>query len=299
MKVINAFTVDVEDYYHVSAFEEHIDRAHWDRYESRVVANTHRILKMLGRHEVRATFFVLGWVAERFPRLVRDIQAGGHEIGAHGHWHHLIYRMSPDEFRTDLVRCRDVLQQITGKPVVAYRAPSFSITKKSLWALAILAEEGFRFDSSVFPIYHDRYGIPGAEVSIHRIDTPAGPLWEFPVSVLRIGRMNLPVSGGGYFRLYPLHLTLQFLSKINRKHNRPFVFYVHPWELDPDQPRLQICSRLSRTRHYLNLASTEKKLDVLLRKFRFGPLGDVIEETRLSSSVPTVAQATLAGKDTR
>ncbi len=282
-EAINAFTVDVEDYYHVSAFERQIDRAQWDRYESRVVANTHRILKMLARHDVRATFFVLGWVAEKFPDLVRQIQAGGHEIGSHGYWHRLIYRMSPDEFRDDLIRGREVLRQITGEPVVAYRAPSFSITRKSLWALEILAAEGFRFDSSVFPIYHDRYGIPGAKVSIHQIDTPAGPLWEFPVSVVRLGRINLPVSGGGYFRLYPLPLTLRFLANINRKQGRPFVFYVHPWELDPDQPRLQSGSRLSRTRHYVNLASTEKKLDLLLRKFRFGPLSEVIEAERADS----------------
>lgn len=285
-KAINAFTVDVEDYYHVSAFEQQIDRAHWDRYESRVVANTLRILKLLGRHDVRATFFVLGWVAERFPDLVRRIQAGGHEIGSHGYWHRLIYRMSPDEFRADLIRAREVLQQISGEPVVAYRAPSFSITKKSLWALEILASEGFRFDSSVFPIYHHRYGIPGAEVSIHQIDTPAGPLWEFPVSVVRLGRINLPVSGGGYFRLYPLPLTLRFLANINRRQGRPFVFYVHPWELDPDQPRLQVSSRLARTRHYINLASTEKKLALLLRKFRFGPLSEVIEAER-SAAPPT------------
>jgi len=277
MRVQNAFTVDVEDYYHVTAFEKHVDRADWGRYESRVTANTHRILKLLEKHKVQATFFVLGWVAERFPRLVRDIAARGHEVGAHGYWHRLVYRMSPEEFRDDLVRTRNILEDLTGEQVRAYRAASFSITKQSLWALQVLVEEGFRFDSSVFPVYHDRYGIPNANPAIHRIDTPAGPLWEFPVSVLRIARINVPIAGGGYFRLYPLNLTLRFLSKLNRQQQRPFVFYVHPWELDPEQPRLSVSSRFSRARHYLNLGSTEKKLDVLLRRFDFGRLSDVVQ----------------------
>ena len=278
MRLRNAFTVDVEDYYHVSAFEKHIARTNWDDYESRVVANTHRLLQLLDRHHTHATFFVLGWVAERFPHLVREIQASGHEIGSHGSWHSLIYRLTPEQFREDLVRSRDLLQDLTGQPVVAFRAPSFSVTRQSLWALEILAEEGFRFDASIFPIYHDRYGIPDAPEAIHPVETAAGTVWEFPGSVLRLGPVNLPVAGGGYFRLYPLAWTQWCLTQINAKHARPFVFYVHPWEVDPEQPRLRAGSRLDRMRHYVNLKTTERKLDVLLEQFSFGPVSTVIEE---------------------
>jgi polysaccharide deacetylase family protein (PEP-CTERM system associated) len=199
--ILNAITVDVEDYYQVSAFEKCVHRSEWGQYESRVVRNTHRILQLLDRHRVKATFFILGWVAKRAPQLVRDIHACGHEIGSHGYWHRLIYRQSPEEFRTDIRQSRGVLQDILGMPVLAYRAPSFSITAQSLWALQILVEEGFRVDSSVFPIHHDRYGIPGAKRTLHRMTTDVGPLWEFPPPVARLAGMNLPVGGGGYFRL--------------------------------------------------------------------------------------------------
>jgi polysaccharide deacetylase family protein (PEP-CTERM system associated) len=172
-----------------------------------------------------------------------------------------------------------VLEDIIGRPVTAYRAPSFSITRRSLWALEILAAEGFRYDSSIYPIYHDRYGIPGAKRHIHQINTPSGALWQFPPSVVRFGRMNVPVSGGGYFRLYPLAWTLRSLRGVNRRAH-PFMFYIHPWELDPEQPRLQAGSRLSRTRHYLNLASTERKLEKFLARFRFGALSDAIEASQ-------------------
>ncbi len=280
-KTLNAFSVDVEDYFQVSAFKNDIPREDWGRHPSRVVDNTQRILDLLHRHDVRATFFVLGWVAQRHPQLVRDIHDRGHEIGSHTYSHCLIYEQSPEEFREDLRRSRDVLEDLVGRRVVAHRAPSFSITKRSLWALEILAEEGFLVDSSVFPIYHDRYGIPNAEPSIHRIETPSGPLWEFPPSVVRMARMNLPVSGGGYFRLYPLPLTVHCLKKINRKADRPFVFYVHPWEIDPEQPRLKAGSRVSRFRHYVNLRRTEAKLDALLQEFRFGRMCEVVEQAKL------------------
>lgn len=274
MKLSNIFSVDVEDYYQVTAFEKQIDRAHWDRYESRVEANTHRVLDLLDRHQVKATFFVLGWVADRYPRLVREIHGRGHEIGSHGWWHRLIFQQTPEEFRRDVRQSRDLLEAIVGQPVVAYRAPSFSITRQSLFALEILAEEGFTADSSVFPIHHDRYGIPGAETGIHRIETRAGSLWEFPPSVVRIAGVNWPVSGGGYFRLFPLWWTVRCLSRVNRSLERPFVFYVHPWELDPQQPRLPAGTWLSRARHRVHLATTERKLEVLLSKYRFGRMCD-------------------------
>ncbi len=273
--MLNAFTVDVEDYFQVSAFEKHVRRDQWDQWESRLEANTHRLLELLDRHGVKATFFVLGWNAERHPQLVREIAACGHEIGSHGYWHRLIYQQTHTEFRADLRRSRDVLQEAVGRPVTAYRAASFSITRQSLWALEILVEEGFKADSSVFPIRHDRYGIPDAQRGPHRLETPAGPIWEFPPPVARFAGMNLPVGGGGYFRLYPLPWTVYCLRRINRAQRQPFVCYVHPWEFDPGQPRIR-ASRLSRFRHYVNLSKNQRKLDGLLRRFRFGRLCDVI-----------------------
>jgi len=276
MILLNAFTVDVEDYYHVSGFEQHVERSQWEGYDSRVEASTRRILALLEKHGVRATFFVLGWVADHHPDLVREIHAGGHEIGSHGYWHRLIYNQTPDEFRADLVRSRDVLEDLISQAVTAYRAPSFSITNRSLWALDILIEEGFQIDSSIFPVYHDRYGIPGARRDLHPIERPAGMLWEFPVSVRQVAGFKLPVSGGGYFRLYPLGLTIRCLRGINERQLQPFLFYVHPWEVDPEQPRLHAASRLSRFRHYVNLSTTHSKLDIVLSRFKFGPLRDVV-----------------------
>ncbi len=283
-RIVNALTVDVEDYYHVSAFEETVLRDHWDRYASRVVDNTRRLLERLARHEVQATFFVLGWVAERYPQLIRDIHGAGHEVGSHGYWHRLIYRQSADEFRQDLRQSRQVLEDAMGGPVTAYRAPSFSITRQSQWALEVLVEEGFQVDSSVFPIYHDRYGLPGAEPRIHPIATPAGTLWEFPPSVVKWAGCTLPIGGGGYLRLYPLWLTCGGLARINRREQSPFLVYVHPWEVDPSQPRLAGGSLVSRFRHYVNLGHTERKLDALLSRFRFGRLSQVVQDWRSAAA---------------
>ncbi len=273
-EMLHALTVDVEDYFQVSGFEKQIGRNQWDHFESRVVANTRRILRLLERHDVRGTFFVLGWVADRHPWLVQEIHRAGHELGSHSFWHRLIYEQTPQEFRDDLRRSRDVLENAIGQPVTAFRAPSFSITARSLWALEILAEEGFRVDSSVFPVYHDRYGIPQAEPRLHRLEVSCGSLWEFPPSVARIAGVNVPI-GGGYFRLYPLWWTRFCLQRIHRA-RQPAILYVHPWEFDPRQPRLAMGSRLSRFRHCVNLATTERKLDTLLRELRFGRICDVI-----------------------
>jgi polysaccharide deacetylase family protein (PEP-CTERM system associated) len=274
----NAFTVDVEDYFQVSGFERQIPRSQWGSYESRVVENTRRVLRLLERHQVRATFFVLGWVAERYPGLVREIHRRGHEIGSHSYWHRLIYQQTPEEFRADLRRSRDVIEDAIGEPVTAYRAPSFSITASSLWAIDILAEEGFKIDSSIFPVHHDRYGIPGAPRDLHRLAARDGSLWEFPPSVCRLLGLNVPVSGGGYFRLYPLSLTRACIRRLQRA-GKPYMFYVHPWELDPEQPRLRLGSRVSRFRHYVNIAGNERKLDALLGTVRFGRITDVIQRT--------------------
>jgi polysaccharide deacetylase family protein (PEP-CTERM system associated) len=273
---VNAFTVDVEDYYHVSAFEKWIPRSDWDRYESRVEQNTHHLLEVLDRHDVRATFFVLGWVAERYPHLVREIGHHGHEIGCHGYSHRLIYEQSPCEFREDVRRSREILEDIVTEPVTCYRAPSFSITKRSLWAVEILAEMGFTASSSVYPIHHDRYGIPDANPSPHLLNTPSGPLWEFPATVVRFAGYNFPVGGGGYFRLYPIRWTLRLLRRVQRATRQPLMFYIHPWEIDPDQPRLGLASPMSRFRHYVNLHKTEGKLELLLKSFRFGRISDSI-----------------------
>jgi polysaccharide deacetylase family protein (PEP-CTERM system associated) len=271
----NAFTVDVEDYYQVTSFEKDIPRSHWDRMKSRVVGSTHRLLHLMERHRVRGTFFILGWVADRHPQLVRDIADRGHEIGSHSYWHRLVYELTPEEFREDLCRSRDVLEEITGQRVTAYRAPTFSITEKSLWALDILAEEGFEIDSSIFPVYHDRYGVAGAPREIHTIETESGPLTEFPPTVIRCGRLNIPVGGGGYFRLYPFALTRAGLKRCN---DRPFMFYTHPWEVDSEQPRLKVASRSSRFRHYVNLSTTEGKLERLFESFPFAPMREILSQ---------------------
>ncbi|MFO0817942.1 MAG: XrtA system polysaccharide deacetylase [Pirellulales bacterium] len=272
----NAFTVDVEDYFQVSGFERHVDRETWASYESRVEGNTDRILDLLSERDVRGTFFILGWVAERHPEMVRKISSAGHELGSHSFWHRLIYQQTPDEFREDLRRSRDVLEDITGQRVTCYRAPSFSITRDSLWSLEILIEEGFEVDSSVYPIYHDRYGIPNAQRWLHQLATPSGTLWEFPPSVVRRAGVNLPVSGGGYFRLYPLQWTDLCLRAINARHGQPFMFYIHPWEIDPKQPRLKAGDRIARWRHYLNLNTTEGKLASLLSRFPFTTMKEVV-----------------------
>jgi polysaccharide deacetylase family protein (PEP-CTERM system associated) len=275
---LNALTIDVEDYYHVSGFDRCVSRDQWDDFEPRVEANTHRLLDRLAEAGVRGTFFVLGWVAQRQPRLVRAIAAAGHEVGCHSYAHRLVYEQTPEQFRADLCQARDVLEDLLGQPVVAYRAPSFSITNRSLWALDVLGEEGFRFDSSIYPTHHDRYGIPGTPLVPHPIRRPAGELWEFPPPVWRYLGYPLPVGGGGYFRLYPYALTRHALRAVNRA-GRPFAAYLHPWEVDPDQPRLRP-GRLSAFRHYVNLHRTEDRLVRLLQDFRFGTLAEAIDAWR-------------------
>jgi polysaccharide deacetylase family protein (PEP-CTERM system associated) len=275
--MLTAFTVDVEDYFHVSAFERSIPRSTWGGYESRVVASTQRLLELLARRNVRGTFFMLGWVADRFPSLVREIADAGHELASHSYWHRLVYELTPDEFRADLRRSKQAIEDACGIAITMFRAPSFSITVKSLWALEIMAEEGIHVDSSIFPTRHDRYGIPGAKLGIHVRRTPSGSLVEFPPTVASLGRMRLPVAGGGYFRLYPLPLTRLAMQRVQRS-GRPVMFYVHPWEIDPQQPRLSAGSYLSRLRHYVNLHSTWDKLDRLLGDFAFGTVSQVLAE---------------------
>lgn len=274
-EITNAMTIDVEDYFHVSAFADCVARHEWDQLESRVVQNTHRLLRLLERHQVRSTCFILGWVARKFPELVRDIQKAGHEIGCHSYWHRLVYEMNPDEFRCDLLAARDVLQDITGEACSLYRAPSFSVVRSSQWALEILASEGFTIDSSIYPIYHDRYGYPAADQFVHRIQTQSGLIHEFPGNALRVAGLRVPVSGGGYFRLYPGRLMRICLQRWLSQTDQPFMFYIHPWEVDPEQPRLP-GSWKSRFRHYQNLATTELKLNRLLPQFQFGTVSAAV-----------------------
>lgn len=268
-KIINYLTIDVEDYFQVSAFEKVIDPKGWATYPCGVVQNTQIILRLLAQRNVKATFFIVGWIAERYPELVRQISDHGHETGCHSHWHRKVYDLTPDAFREDTHRSKSILEDITGKPVYGYRAPSYSITQKSLWALDILSELGFLYDSSVFPTYHDNYGIPDAPRFAYNLKDQK--MIEYPISTTRVMGRNLPISGGGYFRLFPYLITRSALKRINTNENQPFVFYLHPWELNPDQQRIKNASPLSRFRHYVNLKTTRGKFERLLDDFRFGP----------------------------
>jgi polysaccharide deacetylase family protein (PEP-CTERM system associated) len=277
--MINALTIDVEDYFQVTAFERSVDRESWDAFPLRVEDNTARVLDMLDAHEVKATFFILGWVAERVPHLVRRIEEQGHEIACHGYGHELIYRIGPARFRDDVRRAKNILQDITGNPVFGYRAPSYSITRQSLWALDILVDEGFSYDSSIFPVRHDIYGIPGGKRFPHDIVTQGGGIREFPISTypLKVGQWQsqLPIAGGGYLRLLPASLLRSAIHYINNEEKQPVVVYFHPWEIDPGQPRIKAGLK-SRFRHYLNLDKTENKIRCLLGSFRFSTMTAVL-----------------------
>ncbi len=275
--VVNAMTVDVEDYFHVSAFEGIVARADWARMESRVCENTDRLLAIFEQAGVHATFFVLGWVAEQFPELIRRIAAKGHEIASHGFEHRLIYNQTPLAFREDVRRAKQVLESAAGVPVAGFRAPSYSVTGRSLWALDVLMEEGYSYDASIFPIHHDRYGIPQSPRHPYRFKRGGQYLIEVPGSTVRVGAANLPVAGGGYFRILPYGWTRWGMHRINDHERRPAFFYLHPWELDPDQPRLS-AGLLSRFRHYWNLDETEGRVTRLLADFSFDSLRNVIGE---------------------
>jgi polysaccharide deacetylase family protein (PEP-CTERM system associated) len=274
--VVNAMTVDVEDYFQVSAFDAVVSRADWPGMESRVERNTHRLLDLFDEFGVRGTFFVLAWVGERFPALVGEIGRRGHEVASHGYGHRLVYDQTPEAFREDVRRARTLLEEASGQRVVGYRAPSFSITRRSLWALDVLIEEGYEYDSSIFPIRHDRYGIPGAPRHQHVRQGRTGRLVEVPPATVRVGPVTLPAAGGGYFRLLPYGFTRWSVGRLNRREGRPAVFYLHPWEIDPEQPRLP-AGRVSRFRHYRHLDRTEARLRRLLGEFRFAPIRSLID----------------------
>ncbi len=273
----NALTVDVEEYFHVSAFSSVIPRANWGQLESRVQANTEQVLDLLASHEARGTFFVLGWVAQRHPKLIQQIQARGHEVACHSWEHRLVYQMTPEEFREDTRRAKDTLEQITGRAVEGYRAPSFSITADSLWALEIVAALGFKYDCSLAPVRHDIYGFPDASPVIHWQETPSGRILEFPISTIQLSGVRVPVAGGGYLRSFPFRATLWAMKKIHEKQGQPVMVYFHPWELDPEQPRV-VAPLRARIRHYIGLNGTRKKLEALLKRFPFAPVKEVLAE---------------------
>ncbi|HYE37938.1 XrtA system polysaccharide deacetylase [Methylocaldum sp.] len=272
--IVNAMTVDVEDYFHVSAFEPYIGRDKWDELPCRVERNTDRILQLFAESGVRATFFMLGWVAERYPVLVKRIVNAGHELACHGYSHVRVTRQTPDEFREDVLRAKHLLEDLGGVRVLGYRAASYSIGSKNLWALQVLEDSGFGYSSSIYPVKHDLYGMPEAPRFMFRPCKPDG-LLEIPVTTVELGNKKLPCGGGGYFRLLPYQVSRWAIDRVNRKDQQSSVFYFHPWEIDPDQPRQQGISLKTRFRHYLNLSRTELRLRRLLQDFRWNTMAKV------------------------
>jgi polysaccharide deacetylase family protein (PEP-CTERM system associated) len=330
--MMNVLTIDLEDYFQVHAFSDVIKFEDWGNYECRIERNTDRLLEILNSvpspqhlithslhnsltQRVKASFFILGWIAERYPGLVRRIQKEGHEIACHGYAHKLIYTQSKEEFRQDIRKSKDILENLTGNQVIGYRAPSYSITNKSQWAFEVLVEEGFKYDSSIFPIHHDFYGMVNAPrfpfgISLNEksnfefsmlnfknqlhgttaalsnvlthspnnsISNNSKALIEFPLSTVKLFGQNVPLSGGGYFRLFPYPLIKKGLKRINKVEKKPFIFYVHPWEFYTDQPRIKGAAKLSKFRHYVNLNKTEGRFIRLLTEFNFSSIRDILE----------------------
>jgi polysaccharide deacetylase family protein (PEP-CTERM system associated) len=266
--ILNGISFDVEDWFQVENLKEVISFNDWGRCELRVFQNTKKVLRLLEHYKTHATFFILGWIAEKCPSLIKEIAASGHEIASHGYGHELVYKLTQEEFYSDVQRSREILESITARPVLGYRAPSFSITPKSVWALDVLKSLGFAYDSSIFPTsFHNRYGFNGTSSFPFRFENG---LVEIPLSTYRFLKANFPLAGGGYFRLFPYFYFQHFFRRLNNQ-RKPIVFYLHPWELDPGQPRMDV--RLNyRLRHYINLEKTEKHLENLLKEFKFVPL---------------------------
>ncbi len=273
--ITNAFTVDVEDYFQVSALAPHFPRNTWDSVPCRVEANVERVLALLEAHDAKATFFTLGWVAERYPAIVRKIVDAGHELASHGYNHERASDQSPDAFLADIRLAKAVLEDIAGQAVVGYRAPSFSIGMSNLWAHDSIAEAGYRYSSSVYPVKHDHYGIPDAPRFPYRLKSG---LVEVPVTTVRWLGRNWPAGGGGYFRLLPYELSRRQISRVNRVDEKPAIFYFHPWEIDPEQPRVADASAKTRFRHYVNLEHMEGRLRRLLSDFSWGRADEVFRD---------------------
>lgn len=272
-RITNAMTVDVEDYFQVSAFEHVLPRDIWSTMPIRVEYNTREILALFDEHRVKATFFVLGWVAEKFPQLVRDIAAQGHEVASHGFWHQRVHTLSPAEFRKDISQSKKILEDLSGQPVKGYRAPTYSINLNTQWAFAILEDCGYTYSSSIYPIKHDLYGWPTAPRFMFTA-TPKG-LIEIPITTLRWQGKNLPCGGGGYFRLFPYTFSRWALNRINHSEKRPCIFYFHPWEIDPKQPRQPNINFKTKFRHYHNLSTMRAKITCLMEDFNWGTIDHV------------------------
>ncbi len=272
-KIINAMSVDVEDYFQVSAFEPYINKSDWDNLEHRVEKNTHRILDLFSEHNTKATFFTLGWVAERYPSLVKRIVNEGHELACHGYEHIRVTEQTPEQFRLDINRTKKILEDLGGQEVTGYRAASYSINTQNLWAHDILVDEGFKYSSSIYPVKHDLYGIPDAPRFCYKPIKNTDFL-EIPITTVSIGGKNIPCGGGGFFRFYPYSFSKWAFGKIN-KGEQSAIFYCHPWEIDPEQPRQQNLSLKTRFRHYLNLHKMEQRIGYLLTDFHWDTMEKV------------------------
>lgn len=284
--ITHAMTVDVEDYYHVAAFGQVIRPDEWDQWPSRVEANTDRLLQLFDDAGIHITFFILGWVADRYPALVKRIHQQGHEIASHGFSHQLIYRQTPEVFREETARSKDILEALTGEAILGYRAASYSITRKSLWGLEILAELGFQWDSSIFPTRHDNYGIPGSPEEPYRLITDSGKvLTEFPLTTAKVFGQAIPAAGGGYFRQYPYALSRWLFDRASLNQTMPRIFYLHPWEIDPEQPRVPNASWFSNFRHYTNLDKCLPRLERMLQDFKFGTISQSLGSVNIQKEL--------------
>ncbi len=284
--ITHAMTVDVEDYYHVAAFAKVIKPGDWDNWPARVEQNTERLLQLFADHNIKITFFILGWVAEKYPQLVKSIHQQGHEIASHGFSHQLIYTQTPEVFRAETAKSKQILEDLTQTPITGYRAASYSITRKSLWALDILAELGFTWDSSIFPTRHDNYGIPGSPEEPYRIITSSGAsLVEFPLTTAKVLGQSIPAAGGGYFRQYPYALSKWLFERASLNQSKPQIFYLHPWEIDPDQPRVPNASWFSNFRHYTNLKRCLPRLEKMLGDFHFGTMSESLGTAKVEQTL--------------
>jgi len=270
---VHAMTCDVEDYFQVSAFIDHVNRSDWEKIDCRIPRNIDLILQRFSDTDTRATFFTLGWVAKHHPQVIRRIAAAGHEIASHGMEHKRVWQQSPDEFYDDVLSTRKLLEDVAGTQVVGYRAASWSMDDRTPWAHDKLAKAGYKYSSSIYPISHDHFGMPDAPTTPHCVGD-SGVL-EIPASVSRFFGRNVPAAGGGYFRLYPLRLSIWLINRIEAANNRPYVFYFHPWEMDPDQPTIDMAPAKARFRHYLNLAKFEARLQALLERFNWGRMDEI------------------------
>jgi polysaccharide deacetylase family protein (PEP-CTERM system associated) len=279
--IINAMSVDVEDYFQVSAFEPYVPREDWPRRAPRVEANVDRILSLFDEHEVKGTFFTLGWVAERFPGMVRRIVSEGHELASHGWSHVRVTQQNPREFREDVTRTKKTLEDLSGQGILGYRAASYSVGRDNLWALDVLRETGHKYSSSIFPIKHDLYGMPEAPRFAYH--PGEGGFVEFPMTTVRIAQRNFPCAGGGWFRLVPYPGMRWAMRRVNRRDKQPVIFYFHPWEIDPGQPRIAGLDAKTSFRHYLNLRRTERRLQRLLKDFRWGRMADLLSRVETGS----------------